>query len=192
MFKNRGLAFKLGLGFGLLILFTLAVAVIGYMSLDQLLSRSDKMEAVNDISDSITNARMNMLYFTNSKDPARLDAFRKDLGKAKEKAQALKHTLAIPRNREMMDTLIANVTDYEAGAAKYLDSEKAREETFKAVVEAAGALQKLAEDLSRREAETQEKGRRPGRRGRAEGLRRAVPGRAGGAAVPAFPRITSY
>ncbi len=157
MLKNRGLAFKLGLGFGLLILFTIAVSVVGYWSLDQLLSRSSKMQAVNEISDGITNARLNMLYFTNFKDQTRLDAFRKDLGGAKEKALALKHTLNVPRNREMIDTLVADMTAYEAGMGRYLESEKAREETFKAVVEAAGGLQKAAEDLARRQAATLEK-----------------------------------
>ena len=90
MFKNRGLAFKLGLGFGLAILFTIIVAGVGYKSLDMLLSRSKKMETVNSISDAITAARMDMLYYINNKEAARLDSFRKHLGSAKDMAQTLK------------------------------------------------------------------------------------------------------
>jgi len=157
MFKNRGLAFKLGLGFGLLILFTVAVATVGYLSLDQLMSRTAKVEAVNEISDGVSNARLDALYYLNSRDTSRVETFRKDLGGAKDKAQTLKHTLADPRNRERMDAFIGDATAYEAGFTRLLETDKAREETLKAVVEAAGALQKVAEDLSRREAEAVEK-----------------------------------
>ena len=58
MFAKRGIAFKLGLGFALLIIFTVAVASVGYLGLSDLLTRSAKMDAVGDISDAITNARM--------------------------------------------------------------------------------------------------------------------------------------
>lgn len=150
MFKNRSLAFKLGLGFGLLILFTITVAVVGGVSLNRLLERSGKMETVNTISDSITKARMDMLYYMNTKDPSRLDVFRKNLSAAKDKAQNLKQSLNDPRNRELMDNIVADVVAYEAGLTRYLESEKNRDDTLKTVVDAAMALQKSAEDLSRR------------------------------------------
>ena len=123
------------------------------MSLDGLMNRSAKMEAVNSVSDSITSARMDMLYFTTSKDTSRLEALRKNLAKAREGAQTLKPTLADPRNRERMDAIIASVAAYEAGLGRYMESEKVREESLKAVVDAAGNLQKTAEELSRHESE---------------------------------------
>lgn len=162
MFKNRGLAFKLGFGFGLLILFTLLVAGVGYLSLDQLLGRSAKMETVNTVSEAITRARMDMLYFMNTKDAGRIKTFRDNLARAKEQAQALKHSLTDARNIERMDSIIADATAYESGLNRYLESEKAREDTLKAVVEAAGALQKTAEELSRRGGENVDKARASG------------------------------
>jgi methyl-accepting chemotaxis protein len=148
MFKNRGLAFKLGLGFGLLILFTVFVATVAYVSLDKLMARSARMEAVNDISDAITGARMDVLYFINSKDQGRLDSFRRQLAKARDKAQTLKHQLVDPGNRERMDTIVTDATAYEAGLGRYLESEKTRNETLRAVVEAAQALQKSGDELA--------------------------------------------
>ena len=176
MLKDRGLAFKLGLGFGLLILFTLAVAVVGYLGLSGLMDRAKKVDTVNAISDGVTTARLDMLYFASTKDPARLEAFRKHLGTARDQAQALKHNLADPRNRDRMDAFANATGAYEAGLVRYLESEKTREETLKAVVEAATALQKEAEELSRREAEAVEKGRRSRRRGRGQGRRTAPQG----------------
>jgi len=144
MFKNRGLAFKLGLGFGLLIIFTLVVAVVGYLRLDGMISRAKKMDAFNEISDSISNARLDVLYFTGTKDQTKIDTFRKHLGAARDNAQSIKLTLNDPRNRERMEAFIAAIAAYDAGFNRYLESEKQRDETFKAVVEAAGALQKIS------------------------------------------------
>ncbi|MHC1789712.1 HAMP domain-containing methyl-accepting chemotaxis protein [Solidesulfovibrio sp.] len=152
MFHNRGLAFKLGFGFGLLILFTIVVSAVSYTGLGNLLKRVEKIGTVNTISDNVSSARMDMLYFMNSKDQGKLDAFRKHLGDAKDKAQGLKHTLENPRNIERMDTFIASATAYEAGLSRYLEAEKNRDETFKAVVDAANSLQKVADDLSARAA----------------------------------------
>ena len=155
MFHNRGLAFKLGTGFGLLILFSVVVSAIGYTSLGKLISRASKMETVNSISDGVQNARMDMLYFINSKDAGKLDAFRKHLSEARDKAQALRSTLVEPRNIERMDAFVSAANIYEAGLARYLESEKAREDTFKTLVEAAASLQKATEELTGRLDDTQ-------------------------------------
>lgn len=157
MFRNRGLAFKLGTGFGLLILFSVVVSAIGYSSLGKLISRADKMDTVNTISDGVQNARMDVLYFINTKDTGKLDAFRKHLGEARDKAQALKHNLVDVRNIERMDAFVAAANGYESGFTRYLESEKTREDTFKAVVEAAASLQKVTEELTGRMEELQKK-----------------------------------
>ncbi len=157
MLKNRGIAFKLGLGFGLLIVFTIAVAAVAYLGSAGMRDRYEKTSKVNDISDGITAARLDMLYFMNTKDPARLEKFRKDLSEAREGAQALKPHLADSRNRERMDAIIAAVAAYDAGLNRYLESDKAREETLKTVVEAAAALQQGAETLAGRLAGSHEK-----------------------------------
>jgi len=157
MLANRGIAFKLGSGFALLIVFTVAVAIVGYMGLGGMMSRSSKMDAVNAISDTITNARMNMLNYIATNDSGRLEALHKQLVGARENAQALKPSLTDPRNRERMDAIIAAVTSYEAGLTHRLESEKARDANLKAVVEAATALQKSAEDLAKNESEVMAK-----------------------------------
>ncbi|WP_300159384.1 methyl-accepting chemotaxis protein [Solidesulfovibrio sp.] len=154
MFKNRGLAFKLSLGFCLLIVFTVIVAAVAYKSQDALLDRTNKMDTVNTISDAITAARMDMLYYMNSDETARLDSFRKRLGTAKDMAQNIKRSLEDPRNRERMDAIIAEAAAYEAGLGRYLETQKNQRETLKALVDAAGELQKAAEALSRRQAES--------------------------------------
>ncbi len=157
MFKNRGLAFKLGSGFGLLIFFTLIVAGAGYNGLVDLMSRVDKMDAVSSISVNVLNARMDMLYFMQSKDSAKLEAFRKHLGVAKEQAQTLKRSLSNSRNVEMMDNIVTAATAYESGLSRYLEGEKTRDDTLKTVVDAASSLQKVTEELLGRQDDQQKR-----------------------------------
>jgi methyl-accepting chemotaxis protein len=157
MFHNRGLAFKLGTGFALLIIFSIVVSAIGYTSLGDLLSRVGKVETVNGIAEGVTNARLDMLYFINSKDAGKVEAFRKHLGTARDSAQSFKHSLSDPRNIERMDAFVSAATAYESGLARYLESEKTREETFKVVVDAANALQKVNDELAGRLEEYQKK-----------------------------------
>ncbi len=154
MFKNRGLAFKLSLGFCLLIVFTVVVAAVAYRSQQALLERTNKMDSVNAVSDAIAFARMDVLYYLNTEEAARLDSFRKHLDTAKDMAQTLKRSLDDPRNRERMDAIVAGAAAYEAGFGRYLETEKAQRETLKTLVEAAGGLQKAAEDLSGRQAQS--------------------------------------
>ncbi|WP_428568170.1 MAG: methyl-accepting chemotaxis protein [Solidesulfovibrio sp. DCME] len=100
---------------------------------------------------------MDMLYFINTKDMSRLERLRKNLSAARDEALKLKQTLADPRNRERMDALVAEITAYEAGLTRYLEAGKTHEETLKALVDAAGALQKAAEDLAKRQSEAMTK-----------------------------------
>ena len=162
MFRNRGLAFKLGSGFALLIFFTIAVSYIGYMSLGDVLSRVNKTEMVNTISDGVTSARLDMLYFISTKDTAKIDSFRKHLGNARDSAQSLKLSLKDPRNIERMENFVAAATAYESGLSHYLESEKTRDETFKVVVESANNLQKVTDELVSRLGEQQKKAADPG------------------------------
>ncbi|KHK02756.1 HAMP domain-containing methyl-accepting chemotaxis protein [Desulfovibrio sp. TomC] len=157
MFRNRGLAFKLGSGFALLIVFSITISVISYLSLGDMLSRVDKTDTVNTISDGVTNARLDMLYFVNYKDASKLDSFRKHLGNARESAQTLKRSLKDPKNIERMENFVAAATAYETGLSRYLESEKNREETLKVVVESANSLQKVTEELINRLSEQQKK-----------------------------------
>jgi len=157
MFKNRGLAFKLGVGFGLIILFVLTVGVVGYLGLGGLVERADKMDAFNDISDCVTTARRHLLQYSNTKDQVRLEGFRKQVTLGKEKTQELKTRLADPRNRERMDNLLATLGSYENGLAKFLESEKLRQDTRKALGEAATTVQKEAEELVKHQNDALEK-----------------------------------
>jgi methyl-accepting chemotaxis protein len=152
MFANLRIAAKLGIGFGLLLVFTAVVAFVGWRSLETIADRADKMEGVNTIVTETLQARMDVLYFMDAKDASRIEQFKKRVETILSEASTLKASFANPANREKMDAISAAIKDYDAGFAKYIEAEKARDATVKEMVAAAAGLQQSAEALGKRNA----------------------------------------
>jgi methyl-accepting chemotaxis protein len=147
MFRNMTVSAKLGLGCGMLIVFTMAVALVGWHGLGSVAERADKSDAVNTIVNNMLQCRTDVLYYMSNKDEKRLEAFRKRIGDSINLAQGMRASFKDPSNRERIDAMVAGFQAYQTSLGKYLEAEKGREETLKTVVEAAGALQKASEAL---------------------------------------------
>jgi len=153
MIRNMTLAMKLGLGFCLLILFTLAVALVSWNGLNSVSSRSEKTTIMGTVANDTLTARLDMLYYMSQKDDKRLESLRKNLLDSRGMAQGIKNSFTDPKNREIIDTLVASSLSYEGGLAKYQESDKLHAETLKTMVDAAGALLTESETLAKRMAE---------------------------------------
>lgn len=62
-FSDISVNAKLALGFGLVLVLTAALAVIGWISLDGLISRSDKMSSIAALNDQLANVRVSRLQY---------------------------------------------------------------------------------------------------------------------------------
>ena len=147
MFRKMTVSAKLGLGCGMLIVFTMAVALVGWHGLGSVAERADKSDAVNTIVNNMLQCRTDVLYYISNKDEKRLDAFRKRIGDSINLAQGMRAGFKDPKNRERIDAMVAGFQAYQTSLGKYLEAEKGREETLKTVVEAAGALQQASDAL---------------------------------------------
>jgi methyl-accepting chemotaxis protein len=154
MLKNLTLAAKLGIGFALLILFTLGVALTSWNGLNNVGSRSDKAQKMGDIAESTLQARLDMLYYMSQQDDKRLESLRKRLSESRATAQGLKAVFLDPKNRENMDALLAASQAYEAGIGRYQESGKVRDDTLKTLVDAASALLQTADILTKKYADS--------------------------------------
>jgi len=152
MFANLRIAAKLGIGFGLLLVFTSVVSFVGWQSLEKLSDRADKMARVNIIVAETLQARMDVLYFMDAKDAARIEQFKKRVATILGEAASLKTSFANPANREKMDAITAAIKDYDAGFARFIEAERSRDATVKEMVAAAAGLQQAAEALGKRNA----------------------------------------
>lgn len=147
MFKNLRLAAKLGIGFGMLLLFTAVVSFVGWRGQTQILDRADKSQEVNIILGDMQLARMDVLFFMNTKDQARVESFNKRMNSVIEHALAMKERFASQENKEKMDAIATASKRYVEMFQRYVAAEDNRNAVVKTVVEAAGALQKSAADL---------------------------------------------
>ena len=153
MLKNASIAVKLGLGCGLLIVFTMAVAFVSWTGLNNVASRAKKSDHVNMLVNNLVQCRLDILYYMGNKDDKRLEAFRKRIAESKNLALGIKDTFRDSRNRERIDAMVAGFLAYETMLGKYLETEKGREETLKTVVDAALALQQASEALLKQQAD---------------------------------------
>ncbi|MFZ5811038.1 MAG: methyl-accepting chemotaxis protein [Thermodesulfobacteriota bacterium] len=149
MFANLRIAVKLGIGFGLLLLFTATVSFVGWRSLNAMSDRASKMEGVNTIVSDTLLARMDVLNFMNSKDATRIEQFTKKMDGVVSRAAALKERFDMPANKEKMDVIMTAIRGYQEEFGKYVEAERSRTESVKAMVAAAGGLQQSAGDLAR-------------------------------------------
>ncbi|QLA15573.1 methyl-accepting chemotaxis protein [Desulfolutivibrio sulfoxidireducens] len=149
MFANLRIAVKLGIGFGLLLLFTAVVAFVGWQSLGSMTDRAEKTEDVNTIVAETLLARMDVLNFMQSKDTTRIDQFAKRAEGILSQAADLKDRFDNPANKEKMDVIMTSIRNYQAGFGKYVEADRSRDETVKTMVAAAAGLQQSAETLTR-------------------------------------------
>jgi len=152
MFANLRIAVKLGIGFGLLLLFTAVVASVGWFSLGAIADRAGKMEGVNTIVTETLQARMDVLYFMDAKDASRVEQFKKRVEAILTQAAALRASFKNAANREKMDAIVTAIKSYDEGFTKYIEAERARDATVKEMVAAATGLQQSAETLASRSA----------------------------------------
>ncbi|MEF3698281.1 methyl-accepting chemotaxis protein [Desulfolutivibrio sp.] len=150
MFANLRIAVKLGIGFGLLLLFTAVVASVGWFSLGAIADRASKMEGVNTIVSETLQARMDVLYFMDAKDASRVEQFKKRVETIITQAATLKASFKNIANREKMDAITAAIKSYDEGFGKYIEAERSRDATVKEMVAAAAGLQQTAETLTKR------------------------------------------
>ncbi|MBF0152848.1 MAG: methyl-accepting chemotaxis protein [Magnetococcales bacterium] len=138
--KDMKLAFKLGLGFGIVLLLTMLTGLAGWNGISGVSDRTMKLEAVGQIGDLLNDARMSLRNFMldnkkadeATKSTAKLDEMRKE-------ATALREKFTDPANRAQMEAIVKAATTYRDELQVYIDLAHKREATMDKMQEAANA-----------------------------------------------------
>lgn len=147
MFKNLQLAIKLGIGFGLILLFCLVIALVAYTSQNKISDLAGKSSDVDDLATDMLLSRVDVLYFMNEKKPERIESFKKRMGESRKRAQRLDDQFVLAENKKRMEDTIQASTKYEAAFDSYVATDNNRNNTIKSMAEAALAAQQLTENL---------------------------------------------
>ncbi|MBF0462342.1 MAG: methyl-accepting chemotaxis protein [Magnetococcales bacterium] len=152
--KNLKLGFKLGLGFGLVLLLTIFVALTGYNSVTGLTDRIDKSQDMASLGDRMSDAMQAEKNFI----------LRKDMKHVAENQQAIEEIkkLAIidrdqkfhsPEDKAQMDAVITGAEGYGKAFLHYIDLEKQRSESLSRIREAATQVETSVDAIVKGEKE---------------------------------------
>ena len=120
-FANISVTRKLGLGFGLVLALTFSVALMGWVSLESLIARSNRMSSIATLSDQLGNLRVARLqYLLANGDDAAGQGMLDALEKYKSQQQALRATLKSPDESRLLNQMIDTSVQYEGALAKLL------------------------------------------------------------------------
>lgn len=120
MFKNLKLGIKLGVGFSLLILFTVLVAGVGMLSLYSVENNVAMVSNINDVMNSMKSARQNEKNYVIRKDMQFVDAVHNDINGLITKAAALREELPDAADRQRMEAVMKAANRYMAAFDSYV------------------------------------------------------------------------
>ncbi len=130
MFKNRKISEKLGMGFGTILIFTVAVTWFGWNALTEVSDRVEKGDDVNRLVKYIYQARLNEKNFISREDDIYIKDLRQNVAEFIAQARETKDKSKDELNQAQMDEVIDNVTQYEAAFLEYVSFAKKREEAM--------------------------------------------------------------
>jgi len=147
MLKNRSIAFKLGAGFGLCIIFTLIVSMVYWRGLAGIMARSALEDKTQDIAEGINLARLLMTRYAWQLQEKDVEAVRAKLADLDKKAKNLKQLLDDPRERERLDGVTAALAEYEKTVNAFHQAIQSRQAATKVFGEAGALVLQKIEQL---------------------------------------------
>ncbi|MCF5469375.1 HAMP domain-containing protein [Pseudomonas syringae] len=153
-FANISVNMKLALGFGTVLFFTAILALVGWTSLDKLISRTDRIGDIAQLSSNLTNLRVARLqYMLTDGDETAAQNMQSKLDVFKAHQDSLRGRFTNPVNLKPMSDLADVTRDYEASLnsmrAVYRDSTKVRTEITSNAAAAAQGVEALNESVMR-------------------------------------------
>jgi methyl-accepting chemotaxis protein len=147
--SNAKLGVKIGAGFAVLILLSLAVSATGWFGLAAVTGSAGKAESVGRIYADVLLARIDALNVMFAGNDKRADAFKANLGAAKTESSALRDSMSDAQNRDRLDAIAGSVKAYEADFGKFGEARDFKLAAVKLMAAAAADLQQEAADLEK-------------------------------------------
>jgi methyl-accepting chemotaxis protein len=126
-------------GFGLVLVFLITVAFVGYRALAGVSDRAKKVENVAQMNADILEARRHEKNFVIRRDTQYSDKVAETVEGLITLANDTKATFIDPANREQMDQAVSKTKDYHAAFSRYVAIAKDKDKTMEAMRVAARA-----------------------------------------------------
>ncbi|EGB14329.1 methyl-accepting chemotaxis sensory transducer [Pseudodesulfovibrio mercurii] len=147
MLKNLRLGVKLGIGFGIVLVLTAAIAVVSFLGMSSVRDRVDKADDANRLVRFILEGRIQEKNFMLRGDAKNLEAHAAVLKNLFAQAAATSDKFANQANKDQMTATATAVKEYEKAFADYTALEKKKNDNLAGMRESANTALKLAEAL---------------------------------------------
>jgi len=148
--KNLKVSYKLTLGFAAVLLLTVCVAAIGVLSMDALISRSDKAQTAENLLNEANQIRYAQVRFEERGDEkyvAQVTDAVANIARLVEQKQA---SFSEPQDRELLQTIANQAREYQAAFEKLVAMHALKKQTRANWVEAGNTTDKLIANLELR------------------------------------------
>ncbi len=113
-FANISVNMKLALGFGLVLVFTALLALVGWNSLDRLIDRTDRIGDITELGNKLTVLRVARLqYMLADGDETAAQNVQTQLDAFKSTRQSILHNFTSPVNTQLLERLGEQLNAYE-------------------------------------------------------------------------------
>jgi methyl-accepting chemotaxis protein len=151
-FGNISVRAKLSMGFGLVLVLTVILGLIGWSSLSKAIFRGDRMSEITSLSNNLTIARINrynyMMSGAGGEDTALGAQVQSQIDALGTQVQGLQKTFVTPENLRLLDDQAAQLAQYSQGMHGVRDGFDATARARQAMTAAAKAAVDLNAQIS--------------------------------------------
>ena len=126
---NTSVKFKLALGFGLVLLLTLAITLTGWHALNTMIERSETLTAIGQLSNASKDLRIERITFRVENTPESAATVLKRLNDLEARLDALRSTMDDPSNLTQLSGQSETVRTFERTFTELEQTLKARDKT---------------------------------------------------------------
>ncbi|AIN60621.1 chemotaxis protein [Pseudomonas soli] len=118
---------KLGIGFGLVLLLTLGITFTGWLGIDSVTSRGDKLGNISVIHQYTQDLRLARLAYERNRDDASVAELEKALANLERQVQFMLGQIELPADRQRLDQQQGAVRQYQQAFAELRQAGQRRE-----------------------------------------------------------------
>lgn len=147
LFKNLKLGVKLSLGFGLVLVLTAIIAVIGYMGIERVLYRAQTEDMVAQLATFTLEARQHEKNFIIRGDARYIEEVRQRIDTISETARATRERLYDPADQQRIDRILNYQQNYFKAFEAYVSATQRQNEATTQMIEQGRVMQALINSL---------------------------------------------
>ncbi|MCO7517608.1 methyl-accepting chemotaxis protein [Pseudomonas guariconensis] len=151
---NMSVNRKLGLGFGLVLMLTLAITLTGWLGLDSVIDRGDKLGNISLIHESTQELRIARQQYDRNRDPASATELEKILDRLEQQVQSMLGQIEHPADQQRLQQQREAVRQYRQAFSEFRQADQRRNASRDVLGDSADRAAELIDKVQQRLLQT--------------------------------------